>query len=133
MGKRTITVVTCDLCESDEEEIEATTVRFGSGQRWYELDLCSGHGREVIEILDLYASKARPATSLGPSPDGARSARPSRRSAARPGPDRSQLAAVRRWATEQGMAVSARGRVPDRVMEAFQAAHGTPTPAPVSG
>lgn len=120
MDLRTVTIVRCDLCEAPREDVEVSTVGFGFGSRSYELDVCEDHARDVNATLALWAAKSGLA-GAAPGPP----ARPWQ-SGAVPRADKAQLDVVRRWARDNGCLVHDRARIPQHVMDAFQAAHGTP-------
>jgi hypothetical protein len=121
VARRTVTILTCDLCQAPDEAAEVTTLRFGYSGRDYELDVCAAHGEEVRAALSGWARQGRVAGSATPEARARRAGSPVR-------PDKAQVDAIRRWARDNGYAVTDRGRVPERVMDAFQAAHGTPRP-----
>lgn len=82
----------------------------------YEIDLSDSHAQELREKLAPWITAARKTgTAAGAARSGARRGR---RSASR-----SDLAAVRAWAEENSIAVSARGRVAQSVLAAYDAAH----------
>jgi hypothetical protein len=118
MSRRTVTVLGCDLCEVSEEGPEVATVRFGWAHRTYEIDVCKAHAEEVKAALSGWARRGRPSRP---------EATPRRRRRSTP-TDKAQLEAMRRWAKDNGYAVTDHGRIPQRVADAFQAAHGTPRP-----
>ncbi|HZT66877.1 MAG TPA: Lsr2 family protein [Acidimicrobiales bacterium] len=122
MTRRTITVLSCDLCQVPEEGPEVSTIRFGWANRSYELDVCPAHAEEVKAALSGWARAGRPSRG-----EGEPEAPPRRRRRSAP-TDRAQLEAIRRWAKDNGLAVTDHGRIPQRVADAFQAAHGTPRP-----
>jgi hypothetical protein len=122
MSRRTVTVLSCDLCEAPEEGPEVSTVQFGWANRSYEIDVCKAHAEEVKTALSDWARRGRPSRS-----EAAPEATPRRRRRSTP-TDRAQLEAMRRWAKDNGYAVTDHGRIPQRVADAFQAAHGTPRP-----
>jgi len=106
-------VLTCDL---DEESTPAAeTVVFSYGGQAYEFELCADHLKEFHEVMQRFASAARPAGRGGAGGRG-RPPRPSRRAS---GPE---LAALRAWAQENGYAINERGRIPQHVRQAYEAA-----------
>jgi nucleoid-associated protein Lsr2 len=96
-------VLTCDLDE--QSTAAAETVQFGYAGQSYEFELCADHLKEFHEVMQRFASAARPA-GRGGSGGRARSPRQSRRAG---GPE---LAALRAWAQENGYAINERGRIP---------------------
>jgi hypothetical protein len=106
-------VLTCDL--DDQSTPAAETVQFSYGGQAYEFELCADHLKEFHEVMQRFASAARPAGRGGAGGRG-RSARPNRRVS---GPE---LAALRAWALENGYAINERGRIPQHVRAAYEAA-----------
>jgi hypothetical protein len=107
----------------------AETVRFAFDGQSYEIDLSRSNKRAFEKLMKPYVQNARKArggrtggrssarsTGRGRTSGGAGSGR----SSSAGGRD---LAAVRAWANEQGMAVSERGRLSKNVLEAYDAAH----------
>lgn len=104
MAKRTKVVMIDDL--NGEEIIGAgKTVTFGHLGSTYEIDLTEKNADRLHEALAPYIAAARRVTnrrSAGQEPD---------------------LQAIRTWAKESGVKVSARGRVSRQVQDAYRAAH----------
>jgi hypothetical protein len=86
------------------------TVRFGFEGIEYELDLNDENANEMTHWLENYISHARRVGGRKRSGLKARS-----------GVD---AAAVRRWAHDQGIDVSARGRIPSQLAEEYTASVG---------
>jgi hypothetical protein len=108
----------------------AETVRFAFDGQSYEIDLSRSNKRAFEKLMKPYVQNARKARGGGRS--GGRSSTRSSgrgRTSGAAGSGRSSsaggrdLAAVRAWANEQGMAVSERGRLSKNVLEAYDAAH----------
>ena len=103
------------------DDIDGTLIEAGKGEHItfsvngvdYEIDLKTKNAREFLKTMDFYiehatkvgSQKRRPGTKAG----AARS--------------RSRAREVREWAAASGYEVSARGRIPADVQEAFDAAH----------
>jgi hypothetical protein len=102
----------------------AETVRFAFDGQSYEIDLSRANKRAFEKLIKPYVQSARKAKaggrSGGRSGGRGRSSGGSSRSSSSSGRD---LAAVRAWANEQGMAISERGRISKNVLEAYDAAH----------
>jgi hypothetical protein len=97
----------------------AETIRFAFDGQSYEIDLSRANKRAFDKLMKPYvqhARRVRGARSTGRARSSSRSAR----SSSSGGRD---LAAVRAWANEQGMAVSERGRISKTVLDAYDAAH----------
>lgn len=127
MGRQVITTYVCDLCGT-ELGSDRQHVAFGSEDSLYELDLCPRDGREVSDALARWRS-AGTATgryrSFGVPQQLARVNRPARRAAAAPERSPFEVAAIRRWAREQGIEVSERGRIARAVVEQYDDARRT--------
>jgi uncharacterized membrane protein len=102
-------VVTSFIDDIDGSEAEGT-VRFGLDGAEYEIDLSTGHAKELRAALARYVEAARRAP-------GARSGR-------RAGTSASGLdsAEVRDWAKSRGIDVKDRGRIPAELIVKFKAA-----------
>ena len=121
MAQRTQLLLTCDVHDGDAEAVE--TVLFTVEGQSYECELCDAHLAEFRDAMEIWSSHSRPAgRSRGGSSPG-RAAKPSRSTRGRAG-DGPTTAEVREWARAEGVAVSARGRVPAELHAAYQAAHG---------
>jgi len=95
----------------------AETVSFGLDGSIYEIDLSKKNATALRKALGEFTASARKVRA-----GKAAAAVKATRSAAAPA--RVDAKAVREWAQEQGIAVSARGRVPSDVVEKYQAAIG---------
>jgi hypothetical protein len=113
VAQRTEIVFTDDLDGGPADE----TVRFGIDGTQYEIDLSKAHAGELRSALQPYVASARRVTSGGAG--GAGGSRRASRSAARRGPDPSD---VRAWARSEGIEVKDKGRVPAELVVKFQAA-----------
>ncbi|NHC46749.1 histone-like nucleoid-structuring protein Lsr2 [Motilibacter aurantiacus] len=113
------------VLEDDLEGGEATeTVQFGLDGASYEMDLNEENAAALREALDAYASNARRtgggrrrAAAAKTSPDASAARRKASTSSADYDPR-----AVRAWAAENGVEVSARGRIPASALALFQEA-----------
>jgi hypothetical protein len=88
------------------------TVRFSVGGAEYQIDLNKKNAAAFRKKLAPFIEHAR------------RAGRGPRRRAGRSAAGRERGAAIRAWASEQGIAVSARGRIPAGVVEQYEAAAG---------
>lgn len=108
MARKVITTVLDDIDGSDDAE----TVTFSYENKLYEIDLSDSNKKKLEDALEPFISAAR---SAGGS---------ARRSTSAPrGGGRTDLAAIRAWAKDNGHDVSDRGRVPASVIEAYDANH----------
>ncbi len=86
------------------------TVRFGLGGTDYEIDLSKKNARAFRRQLAPYLEHARKA------------GRGRRRRPVRAAASRQRGGDIRAWAKDQGIAVSARGRIPASVIQQYEAA-----------
>ena len=123
MAQRTQVLLTCDVHDGDAEAAE--TVTFTVEGQTYECELCEAHLAEFREAMEIWSSHSRLAGRGRGGPASVRSARSGRGGRARAtlGGDGPSAAEVREWARAQGMQVSARGRVPAELHDAYAAAH----------
>jgi hypothetical protein len=110
MAQKIITVVTDDLTGTASDEVSSH--QFSLNGVNYEIDL-------TPENYDKLDAAFRPFMEAGRKLGRTKAAGQTRRSAA-DGPSADE---VRAWARENGHDVSARGRVPREIRDAFDAAH----------
>ena len=115
MARRAVVHLVDDLDETIIEDGDGQIVSFGLDGTTYEIDLTNEHADELREALGRYVEAARKTGSGRPT--RARSTGRSRSSKADVSPT-----AVREWAKANGIEVSTRGRIPQSVIEQFQAA-----------
>jgi hypothetical protein len=106
MAKKVSLLITDDLDGSPGAE----AVSFGLDGASYEIDLAPPNKARLADAVAPYVAAGRQIS---------RRARP----AGRPVAARVDRAAVRAWARDAGLAVSARGRISAEVMSQYQAAH----------
>lgn len=100
------------MLEDDIDGGEAAeTVRFALDGVDYEIDLSEKNARKLRDDLAPWTGHARRVTRSGRG-----------RSATRTG-QRADAGEIRAWAQANGIEVSARGRVPSEVREAYERAH----------
>jgi hypothetical protein len=97
----------------DGTEAEAT-VYFGLDGKSYEIDLSHDNSKKLHEALDEWVAAARKA--------GAH-----RKAKAAPRTSSAVTSAVRSWASANGYSISERGRIPQQILAAYQAANSTAT------
>lgn len=90
----------------------ADTIRFGLDGVDYEIDLSDANAGKLREAFAPWVSNGRRASGR-------------RRGPSRPGMTRrgSRAGDIRSWAQGQGMEISARGRIPADIQEAYDRAH----------
>ena len=110
MAQRIQTLFIDDIDGSEAEG----TVRFGLDGAEYEIDLNTGHAKELRGVLARYVEAARRA------PGARRPARSGRRAGiSTSGLDSTE---IRDWAKSQGIDVKDRGRIPAELIVKFKAA-----------
>jgi nucleoid-associated protein Lsr2 len=120
MAKVTVELLVDDLDGTDGAE----TVRLGWDGDWREIDLSKKNRASLSRALDRYWSAARPVDGARQSTRRRRSSRAtSTRSTKTPKRDPK---VIRAWATEHGIAVPARGRIPTYVEDQYNQANSRP-------
>jgi hypothetical protein len=115
MAKQVVTLLTDDLDGSEADR----TVEFSIDGINYTIDLSEKNTGKLRKALDPYLAAA---SRVGRP--GRNSVRAAARSAAAPaGAGREQNQAIRDWAAKNGWEVSARGRIPRSVIDAFDQNH----------
>lgn len=108
--QKTQVVLIDDIDGSEGDE----TVTFALDGVSYEIDLSAAHATELREAFAQWIGHGR---KTAPKVVG-------RTTSARRGrTDREQLQKIREWARANGYTVNDRGRIPGRVLDAFQEAH----------
>jgi len=111
MAQKLQTFLIDDIDGSEAED----TVLFGLDGTQYEIDLSTGHAKELRAALARYIDASRRVTGA------ARRAGRSGRKASANGLSKTE---VRAWARAQGLEVKERGRIPADVIAQYQAAMG---------
>lgn len=112
MAQQVSVLVVDDLDGSEGAE----TVSFGFDGRSYEIDLSEANLSQLRDALAPFVAVARKTTG------GARAAATPRSRAPRAAvSDREQTAAIREWARANGHEISERGRIPNAVLQAYEA------------
>jgi hypothetical protein len=106
MASKVVVTLEDDLDGGPAEE----TVRFAVGGTEYEIDLNKKNAQAFRRQLAPFIEHARKA------------GRGQRRRPARPGPGGERASDIRAWASQQGIAVSGRGRIPTSVVAQYEAA-----------
>lgn len=108
MAQQTTVTLTDDIDGGKAAE----TVSFGLDGRIYEIDLSKKNATALRKALGEFTASARHVRAGKSTAKAVRT------------PARVDAKAVREWAQSQGIAVSARGRVPAELVEQYQAAVG---------
>lgn len=114
MAQKTIVQLVDDLDGTASDDI--ATVTFGLDGVSYEIDLAEGNASNLRKSLEEFVAAAR--RTGGRIKRGTASATTNGSAAA----GREQAQAVRDWARRNGHEISARGRIPATIQEAFEAA-----------
>lgn len=114
MARKQITQYIDDLDGTVLEAGEGKTIRFSLEGRSYDIDLSEPNAQKLRDALAPFIEVATPVSAVAKS-DRSRAQRGATR--------KSDLAAIRSWANQNGYKVSDRGRVPAAVVEAYDAAH----------
>ena len=114
MARQVVVQVFCDVCESSDS---AAALEFSIDRSSFEIDLCTEHRTAFTAALAPFVSRARSARTRAAAPAATGSAGP-RRGTRR---DATQTEAIRRWARDNGFAISGRGRIPGHVEAAYNA------------
>ncbi len=109
--KETITIVRDDLDGSEG----AKSYSFGWKNDQYEIDLSEKNAKELEDFLSKYIAVAAKATARVLRERGASSANKSS--------NKEYLAKVRSWAAENGVQISARGRIAQSVIDDYEKAN----------
>jgi len=116
MARKIVHQLVDDLDGTVLEPGEGETVLFSLDGKSYEIDLTAENAQALRDSFTKYIDAARRMTS-GASSSASSSARGRRRTG------QTDYGPVREWAKQNGYTVSARGRVPATVIEAYEAAH----------
>ena len=87
------------------------TISFAFDGQQYEIDLSKANARAFAKAMKPYLDVARRVPTSR------------RRAPSRAAGHKSELAAIRTWATKNGYEVSARGRIAAAIVEEYEAAH----------
>ena len=121
MAQKTIVTLVDDLTGEEAEDI--TTVEFALDGVTYEIDLDDKNSARLRDALAEYVAAARRTggrrSNGGRRRSGAGTGTP--RATSPGGYDRETSKQIREWAKAQGFEVSDRGRVPNNVVEAWEA------------
>lgn len=95
--------VEVSLIDDLDGTVAAETVKFGVDGLHYEVDLSSGHAKELRAALNTYIKAGRRATPYSAE----------------------DAAEIRSWAQKKGFEVSDRGRLNQDIISAYRKAHGS--------
>ncbi|MGO4470321.1 Lsr2 family protein [Arthrobacter sp. M-10] len=112
MAKQTYTRIIDDLTNEVLEEGQGETLTFGFQGKSYSIDLGQKNADEFRKVMQKYTSVATQEVSRLP-----------RTTSAAPKSNKEYLAKVRLWALDNGLPASARGRLAQTTIDAYEAAH----------
>jgi hypothetical protein len=115
MARQVKVLLVCDKHTGEEEVVATQTVTLQVNGKEVELDLCDHDGAEFYAAIDPWLNAGR-AVSGTPARGGAGRRRRDQQ------PKRDNTA-IRDWARSAGIEVSDRGRIPQTVVEKYDAAH----------
>ncbi|QGU05754.1 histone-like nucleoid-structuring protein Lsr2 [Corynebacterium comes] len=113
MARRDITQYFDDLDNSALEDSEVNSIRFSVDGSHYILDLSDENAAAFRSALEPWIAAAQPAPTSTPQ-----------RSTTRQTSSMKRSRAVREWARKEGLEVSDRGKIPARIMDAYDKAQG---------
>ena len=116
MAKRTVTQLEDDIDGGEAAE----TVTFALDGQEYEIDL---NEQNASALRDALAPFTAAGSRTGGRGRGRRGAGGGRSGGASSAGDKQRLSDIRTWARDNGYTVSDRGRIPGKVVEAYDAAH----------
>ncbi len=117
MARKIVHQLVDDLDGTILEVGDGETVLFSIDGTAYEVDLTHENAAALREALAPYIASGRSVSARAAAPGRSSSLGGQRRSTPR------DYAPIRAWAAKNGFTVSARGRVPASVLEAYDAAH----------
>ncbi|MEU0030706.1 Lsr2 family protein [Streptomyces sp. NPDC006335] len=102
------------IVESDlSGKPDAATAMFGLGDTWYEIDLTAEEQKKLEEALKPYLKAGRKAGKTMPV-----------KKRVVPETTAEERDKIREWAKKEGYEFAERGRIPKKVMKAYDEAHG---------
>jgi hypothetical protein len=120
MAQRTVVTILCDLNHEEngeQQEVEAgETIHLGWNGYEFEFDACAKHADEVRGSIEPIVEHARRMAA-------SRASAPKSPARSRDRVQRDKTGDIRRWLKAQGHQVSDRGRIPERLVALYEAAH----------
>jgi hypothetical protein len=119
MAQRTVVQLVDDIDGTQIPDNRGETVTFALDGATYEIDVTQEHARQLREAVQVYVDNGR---RLGAG--RTRAAASGRNGGGRSGKrDPEQTKAIKDWAKSNGYQVSDRGRIAQKVLDAYEAAH----------
>jgi hypothetical protein len=119
MAKQLLVQFVDDLDDKEIPEGTGENIKFSVNGAEYEIDLNDKNAKEFHRKLDYYIGYS---TKIG-GRQGRKTSAGGGSATTAPKRDAAQTRAIREWAIAQGYELSARGRIPAAVEQAFDAAH----------
>jgi hypothetical protein len=119
MAQKTVVQLVDDIDGTQIADNEGETVTFGLDGATYEIDLTRKNAQQLRNAVQLYIANGRRIAGGRGRPAG--SGRASTGPATKRDPQ--QTKAIKDWAKANGHQVAARGRIPQSVLDAYEAAH----------
>jgi hypothetical protein len=119
MARQIYTQLIDDLDDKEIPDGSGESITFSVNGIDYEIDLNDKNAKEFHRKLDYYIGYS---TKIG-GRQGRKTSAGGKSVTTAPKRDATQTRAIREWAVGQGYEVSARGRIPAAIEEAFDAAH----------
>lgn len=102
-----------NIIESDiSGKTDAATITFGLADTWYEIDLTDEERKELEQKFKSYVTKGRKAEPK------------EQKKQVVPETTAEERDKIRDWGRDQGFEFAERGRIPKKVMRAYDKAHG---------
>src|SRR3954452_18696449 len=124
MAQRTVVQLVDDIDGTQITDNQGETVTFGLDGATYEIDLTDQNARQLRNAVQVYIANARRVSGGRGRPAGLANVPTQRRGGSSSGKrDPQQTKAIKEWARANGHEVAERGRIPQRVIDAYEAAH----------
>ncbi|QII03816.1 Lsr2 family protein (plasmid) [Rhodococcoides fascians A21d2] len=123
MAKQVTTQLVDDIDGSVIDDESGETIEFAVSGVEYVIDLKTKNANEFHRKLDYYIEHATRVGGRKRKPSPAVAASTSATSTAATRRDPAQTRAIRQWAADNDYEISDRGRIPEIIVEAYDAAH----------
>ncbi|RMB75289.1 Lsr2 family protein [Rhodococcus sp. SBT000017] len=124
MAKQVTIQMVDDIDESVMDDESGETIEFAVNGVEYVIDLKAKNATEFHRKLDYYIGYATRVGGRKRKPSPAAASTPATtRAGASTSRDPEQTRAIRQWAADNGYEISSRGRIPESIVEAYNAAH----------
>jgi len=117
MAQRTVVHLVDDIDGTQITDNQGETVTFALDGATYEIDVTREHAQQLRDAVQLYVANGRRVSGGRGRPI------PAPRTGGSGRRDPQQTKAIKDWAKANGLKVSDRGRIAQRVLDAYEAAH----------